>query len=135
MKIINYKQKLKEVNVNNWRKIMNNRELGKAILKNVGTESNIISLVHCVTRLRFKLVDISKANKSEIEKLEGVLSVVESGGQFQVVIGNNVVNVFDEIIKITDFVDANKEVASEVKEKTSIGNKSIDLISGIFAQV
>ena len=114
---------------------MNNRELGKAILKNVGTESNIISLVHCVTRLRFKLVDISKANKSEIEKLEGVLSVVESGGQFQVVIGNNVVNVFDEIIKITDFVDANKEVASEVKEKTSIGNKSIDLISGIFAQV
>lgn len=113
---------------------MNNRELAKAIIENVGTEGNIISLVHCVTRLRFKLVDISKANKVAIEKLEGVISVVESGGQFQVVIGNNVGNVYNEIAKITNFTDE-KEVATEIEEKTSIGHKVLDLISGIFAPV
>lgn len=113
---------------------MNNRELAKAIIENVGTESNIVSLVHCVTRLRFKLVDMSKANKGAIEELEGVISVVESGGQFQVVIGNNVSNVYNEIVKITNFIDE-KEVATEIEEKISIGHKALDLISGIFAPV
>lgn len=114
---------------------MKNQELAKEILKNVGTESNINSLTHCVTRLRFKLVDSSKANKSIIEELEGVLSVVESGGQFQVVIGNNVGNIYKEIIKLTNIVDENKKIGKEVKEKISIGNKALDLISGIFAPV
>ncbi|NOW06663.1 beta-glucoside-specific PTS transporter subunit IIABC [Clostridium beijerinckii] len=114
---------------------MKNQELAKEILKNVGGENNINSLVHCVTRLRFKLLDNSKANKSIIEELEGVISVVESGGQFQVVIGNTVGDVYKEIIKLTNLVNDKKEINNEVKEKTSIGNKALDLISGIFAPV
>lgn len=114
---------------------MENHELAKEILKNVGTESNISSLVHCVTRLRFKLVNNLKANKSNMEELEGVLSVVESGGQFQVVIGNTVGDVYKEIIKLTNIVDENKEIYEEVKDKSCIGHKALDLISAIFAPV
>lgn len=119
---------------------MDNQQLAKEILENVGSETNVTSLVHCVTRLRFKLIDSSKTNKYIIEKLDGVLSVVESGGQFQVVIGNKVGEVYKEIVKLTNLVDReitdeNKKIDKEAKEKSSIGNKALDLISSIFAPV
>lgn len=114
---------------------MNNRKLANEILKNIGSETNIQSLVHCVTRLRFKLVDNNKANKAVIENLEGVLSVVESGGQFQVVIGNKVGEVYKEIMKLMKSVDENIEKGNEVKEKSNIFYKILDLISSIFAPV
>ena len=65
-------------------------QLGKDILTGVGGESNVSSVVHCATRMRFRLKDRDKAAREQIEKLPGVITVVESGGQFQVVIGNNV---------------------------------------------
>lgn len=119
---------------------MNNLELAKEILKNIGGESNIGSLVHCVTRLRFKLVDSNKANKENIKTLEGVLSVVESGGQFQVVIGNKVGEIYKEIIKLTNIenegiIDENKKIDNEIKEKTSFKSRVLDLISSILAPV
>lgn len=114
---------------------MKNKELAKEILKNVGGESNINSLVHCVTRLRFKLKDNGKANKGALEELKGVISIVENGGQFQVVIGNTVGDVYKEIIKLTNFTDKNEEISKEVNDKSSIGHKALDLISGIFAPV
>ena len=119
---------------------MNNLELAKEILKNVGGESNIHSLVHCVTRLRFKLVDNNKANKDNIKNLEGVLSVVESGGQFQVVIGNKVGEIYKEIMKLTNITDRNvsdesKDIDKEVKEKINFKSKVLDLISSVLAPV
>lgn len=119
---------------------MNNLELAKEILKNVGGESNIISLVHCVTRLRFKLVDNSKANKENIRNIEGILSVVESGGQFQVVIGNKVGEIYKEIIKLTNIRDENiddenKSIDKNLKEKSDFKSKALDLISSILAPV
>lgn len=62
--------------------------LGKSILDNIGREENIQEFYHCATRLRFILNDPKKADKKKVETLKGVISVVESGGQFQVVIGN-----------------------------------------------
>ena len=117
---------------------MKNSELAKEILKNVGGKSNINSLVHCVTRLRFKLVDNNKANKDNIKDLEGVLSVVESGGQFQVVIGNKVGEIYKEIMKLTNISDINvsdesKVIDKEVKEKISFKSKVLDLISSVLA--
>ncbi|MCT9852396.1 beta-glucoside-specific PTS transporter subunit IIABC [Priestia megaterium] len=82
---------------------MNYHKLAKDILQFVGGDQNVSSLVHCATRLRFKLKDNKKANKAEIENLNGILSVVESGGQFQVVVGSHVANVYDEIMKIGNF--------------------------------
>lgn len=119
---------------------MKNLDLAKEILKNVGGESNIDSLVHCVTRLRFKLVDNNKANKDNIKNLEGVLSVVESGGQFQVVIGNKVGEIYKEIMKLTNVSDGNvsdesKVIDKEVKEKRNFKSKVLDLISSVLAPV
>lgn len=70
------------------------------ILKNVGGKSNVKNLTHCFTRLRFVLNDESKANKEVVEHLEGVISVVEAGGQFQVVCGAKVTKIYDELIKM-----------------------------------
>ena len=57
-------------------------QLGKDILTGVGGESNVSSVVHCATRMRFRLKDRDKAAREQIEKLPGVITVVESGGQF-----------------------------------------------------
>lgn len=115
---------------------MNNTELAKEILKNVGGESNIISLVHCVTRLRFQLVDNSKANKANIKNLDEVLSVVESGGQFQVVVGNKVGEIYKEIMKLTNIKSKNKtDENKEVEAKSSFKSKVLDLISSVLAPV
>lgn len=68
-------------------------ELARKIVAGVGGADNIVSLMHCATRLRFKLKDESKA-QAEVLKRPGIIMVVESGGQFQVVIGNHVADVF-----------------------------------------
>lgn len=117
---------------------MDNQALAKEILKNVGTESNVESLVHCVTRLRFKLIDTEKADKGTIENLEGVLSVVESGGQFQVVIGNKVEDIYKEIMSLAKNLNLGNEVKEGtkiVKEKASLSSRTLDLISSILEPV
>ena len=72
----------------------------KEILTLVGGSNNVNSLVHCATRLRFELKDNGKADKTALEELSYVLSVVVSGGQFQVVIGPKVSSYYEEILKI-----------------------------------
>ncbi len=74
----------------------------KEILTLVGGSSNVNSLVHCATRLRFELKDNQKADKAALEELSYVLSVVVSGGQFQVVIGPKVSSYYEEILKIAN---------------------------------
>lgn len=74
-------------------------QLALDIINKVGGESNVISLAHCVTRLRFKLVDESKADTDGLNKTAGVMRVMPAGGQYQVIIGNDVTNVYDAILK------------------------------------
>lgn len=73
--------------------------LAKTIIKDVGGEDNVISVVHCTTRLRFKLKDEKKANDDALKDTDGVVTVVKAGGQYQVVIGNEVADVYDAILK------------------------------------
>ena len=75
-------------------------ELAKTIVKNVGGKQNVTSLTHCVTRLRFYLKDESKANDNVLKNTDGVISVVKSGGQYQVVIGNTVSDVYDAVCNV-----------------------------------
>ena len=75
----------------------------KQILKLVGGKNNVENLVHCATRLRFTLKDESKADKAALEALPDVLSVVQSGGQYQVVIGPQVADYYDIIIGFNTF--------------------------------
>ena len=71
-------------------------ELAEKIVKNVGGQENINSLTHCITRLRFKLKDESQANDDVLKNMDGVVTVMKSGGQYQVVIGNHVPAVYEE---------------------------------------
>ncbi|MEK4298906.1 PTS beta-glucoside transporter subunit IIBCA [Oceanobacillus sp. FSL W8-0428] len=113
---------------------MDNQKLAKEIIKQVGGEENVNSLIHCATRLRFKLKDNSKANKDKLENTEGIITTKESGGQFQVVIGNTVPEVYQEIGKITNLLDDDRKQDSQENEKSgNLLGRIVDVISSIFA--
>lgn len=114
---------------------MKYQELVQKIVKNVGGKENIKSVTHCVTRLRFKLKDESKANTDVLKRTDGIVTVMQSGGQYQVVIGNHVPDVYKELI---EYAQISEE--SPVDEGSSNGNKNIfnafiDIISGIFTPI
>ena len=77
-------------------------QLSKDIVKYVGGSDNVNSLFHCATRLRFKVKDHGKVDKQNLEQLSGVITVIDSGGQIQVVIGNHVADVYEAVIQNTD---------------------------------
>lgn len=110
-------------------------ELAKAIVKNVGGEKNVISLAHCITRLRFKLKDESQANTDVLKNLDGVVTVIQSAGQYQVVIGNAVADVYDTVLEVSGITGSAPVAADEEDKNLSLGDKFIDLISGIFTPV
>lgn len=105
-------------------------QLAREIVEHVGGTQNISGLSHCVTRLRFRLKDQSKANDEAIKRLKGVVTLIKSGGQYQVVIGNHVPQVYADVCKAAG-ISAGYGGA-ETKEKMSIGARIIDLISGIM---
>lgn len=111
--------------------------LARIIIQNVGGKSNIISVAHCITRLRFKLKDESKANKEVLESTDGVIKVMQAGGQYQVVIGNQVNDVYDAVLEVGHLAAAGAvdEEGNAVEETSGGGKKSpvsllIDVISG-----
>lgn len=107
-------------------------QIAKDIIREVGGDENIASATHCATRLRLKLKDTSKANKSKVEKIIGVITVVEAGGQFQVVIGNHVKDVYNEMSQILDLEGKPREDSGET-QKIGIMSRIVDIISSIFA--
>ncbi|MBQ9478034.1 MAG: PTS glucose transporter subunit IIA [Selenomonadaceae bacterium] len=114
-------------------------KLAADIVKNVGGKENVSSLAHCVTRLRFKLKDESKANTDVLKAMDGVVTVVQSGGQYQVVIGNAVTDVFDEIIGHQGISGAGGGGGAEAEEEDNAKKKPLDIfidtVSGIFTPV
>ena len=114
--------------------------LARIIIQNVGGKSNIISVAHCITRLRFKLKDESKANKEVLESTDGVIKVMQAGGQYQVVIGNQVNDVYDAVLEVGHLTAAGAvdEDGNAVEEDNAGGGKKspvsmlIDVISGVI---
>lgn len=94
----------------------------------IGGKQNVTNTWHCVTRLRFNLVDTNKVKIDEIKKTKGVMGAQFSGEQFQIIIGNEVSNVFDEV------EDQLGTLSGETpsKEKSSLISTFMDTISGIF---
>lgn len=116
---------------------MKYEQLAKDIIENVGGKENVNSVVHCITRLRFKLKDEDKANTKTLENMDGVVTVRQSGGQYQVVIGNHVPDVYKAVVAEGGF-DAKKEVDpddADNDEKGSLFNRFIEMISGIFTPI
>lgn len=111
---------------------MNYKSLAEEILRLIGGESNIASLVHCATRLRFTLKDEKKANTAKLKQTKGVMGVVSSGGQYQVIIGSDVSHVFKEIMGMTKLESSD---GGQEKDDRKVVDKVIDTISGIFTPV
>jgi PTS system beta-glucosides-specific IIC component len=107
----------------------------KGVLEGIGGRDNIRSLVHCATRLRFMLVDQKKANDDAVRGTSGVVSVVKAGGLYQVVIGNDVHEVYVELEKLGAPVGAATGDAAAGGEKQSIGGMLVATISGVFTPV
>ncbi|WNS45607.1 beta-glucoside-specific PTS transporter subunit IIABC [Paenibacillus sp. MMS20-IR301] len=105
--------------------------LAKEIVRNVGGKENVNGLSHCVTRLRFKLKNEALANTDVLKNMDGVVTVIQSGGQYQVVIGNHVPEVYAQVMSVGGFQEGAAEEGSG--QKTSLFNRFIDMISGVFS--
>lgn len=107
--------------------------LAKEILENVGGKENINSLTHCVTRLRFRLKDESKANDEALKNNPGVVTVMKSAGQYQVVIGNHVPLVYADVCELAGISNGTQQVEEDAPQ--GLFNKLIDIISGCFQPI
>ena len=117
--------------------------LARIIIQNVGGKSNILSLTHCVTRLRFKLKDESKAQTEVLKETDGIVTVIQSGGQYMVVIGNHVPQVYDAVCAvghITPGGAVNEDGsaiegggdAPKTKEKFNPVNTFVSIVTSVF---
>lgn len=108
-------------------------ELAKDIVAHVGGKDNVVDLRHCVTRLRFRLKDVSKADTAYLKAREGVVTVVEAGGQYQVVIGNHVPDVYAAVLEQgVAGVGALDVDEGDAGEKGNLFDQFIDVVSSIF---
>src|SRR5699024_7405931 len=111
---------------------MKYEKLAKNIIEYVGGKENIRSVVHCSTRLRFELVDEAKANDEKVQALNEVLTLVKKSGQYQLVIGNDVDKVYQEIANNLN-IKAAKDTAT--KDDRSLVDKVLSAITGSIAPV
>ena len=108
-----------------------NRKIAEEVLAAVGGSENIVSVTHCMTRLRFVLKDQSIPNKKKLESIKGVMGTNIAGGQYQVIIGNSVGNVYKELIEISGVIDTTADFkADQVKEKVNPVVTALDFIAG-----
>lgn len=107
-------------------------ELAQQIIEGVGGKANVSDVYHCQTRLRFKLIDESKADKKGIENLKGVTKALINAGVFQVIIGTHVAEVFEEIEKLVD-IKSNK--SEQESEKKGIITTIIEFVAGTFQPI
>ena len=100
---------------------MKYEELSNEIIEAVGGKQNIVSLQHCMTRLRFTLKDESQADDEKVRNIKGVLSLIKKGGQYQIVIGTYVHDVYLDICKIANIEEKEEKKDNENKEKSAEG--------------
>lgn len=112
---------------------MNFEKTAKDVLQAVGGKENVNSVIHCMTRLRFKLKDATTPNKEHIKQIDGVITVLEGGGQFQVVIGNDVPKVYAELTKLVG--NLSEEAPAPEEKKGGLFSRFVDMISGVFMPV
>ena len=107
--------------------------LAKFVLDHVGGTENVVSLRHCVTRLRFKLKDESRADTEALKNHEWIIDVIQKGGQYQVVIGNDVEDAFDAVMKLGKFAGSASDVSDvNDNEGKSAFDRIVDMISAIL---
>lgn len=112
-------------------------ELAVKIVENVGGKENVAGLIHCITRLRFTLKDESAAKDQVLRDMDGVVTVMKSGGQYQVVIGNHVPEVYEDVMEVLGWKDAegSEKPVQQEKKKGKLLDQAIDVVSGIFQPI
>ncbi|WGI36548.1 glucose PTS transporter subunit IIA [Mesomycoplasma lagogenitalium] len=112
---------------------MNYKKIAQEIIDNVGGKVNIVSVKHCMTRLRLVLQNENLANTDKIKKMAQVISVVKAGGQYQIIIGNEVKNVFNAVNEILGFINANNNNNNlNQDKKTKLLSRFLDFIVGVI---
>ena len=106
--------------------------LAAQLLNNIGGEENISSMTHCATRMRFVLKDESKASTEAVKALDGVVTVVQAGGQYQVVIGNDVPLLHEELGRLTDLTGSDDEPTGN---DGSLFDRFIKMVSALINPV
>ncbi|MBQ9647771.1 MAG: PTS glucose transporter subunit IIA [Oscillospiraceae bacterium] len=108
--------------------------LSRIILQNVGGKDNITAITHCVTRLRFNLKDESKANTDILKATDGIVTVMQSGGQYQVVIGNHVPDVYASIVSVghLESLAAKMDDEEGPKQKQKPFDAFVSIVTGVF---
>ncbi|MCA6925702.1 beta-glucoside-specific PTS transporter subunit IIABC [Pectobacterium versatile] len=118
---------------------MDYKQTASRIIEHLGGAPNIISLFHCITRLRFSLKDVNKVDRNSLENLDGVMGINLSGDQFQVIIGGKVAQVcqaiFDELPHVQINNDAESETSGEKSKKRNPISAAFEIISGIFSPI
>ena len=107
----------------------------KEILREIGGEFNVVSVTHCMTRLRFVLKDESIVDDSRVKAIKGVAGVMKKAGQYQVIIGNDVAKCYGELVKLGDFKGGREAASEKPKEKQNPVMAVLDVISGCMAPV
>lgn len=123
--------KAKKGNIKMSKSSDKDKQLAEQIVKLVGGKENVNSLIHCVTRLRFKLKDESKADDEAIKNLHGVMGVAHAGGQYQVIIGNNVTDIYDQVMPLLG-LSSEQEVTQDDEKEGNIFSRLVALISSLF---
>lgn len=108
------------------------KEIATQVLEHIGGEENVSHVTHCVTRLRFNLKDDSKVSVDKLKKVKGVMGCVNKGGQFQVIIGNDVSDVYKELLALGNFKSSKGEVKGE---KKGVLTTVFDTIAGVFTPI
>ncbi|MGG1227815.1 beta-glucoside-specific PTS transporter subunit IIABC [Bacillus halotolerans] len=108
-------------------------KLSRDILQLAGGEENVQRVIHCMTRLRFNLYDNSKADRSQLEQLPGVMGTNISGEQFQIIIGNDVPKVYQAIVRHSNLSD--EKSAGSSSQKKNVLSAVFDVISGVFTPI
>ena len=108
----------------------------KEIVKLVGTESNIVSLIHCATRLRLAIVDSNKVD-NKIEEIDGVQGVFTSNGQLQIILGTGTVNkVFDQFLNVTGLEAGTKDdVKNAAASNMNVFKRLIKSLGDVFVPI
>lgn len=123
---------------------MNTADTAQRVLDAVGGEGNVDNLTHCVTRLRFTLKSKEGVDAEKVKAIPGVLGAVDQGGQFQVIIGPEVVSVYNELTRLADLkgggaTSADTDVPDSMNapetEKKGVVNVVLDTIAGIFSPI
>ena len=113
---------------------MDYRQMAEQILQGVGGKENVAMLTHCATRLRFNLVDESRADDKKVQSVKGVSGISNKGGQYQVIIGSDVGEPYREL-KNMGVGGTDENTAKQPGKKRKVGTMIVDTLSGIFTPI